>query len=708
MKFIPAHVEFPEPERYELSEAPPYQFELNRREFVQTLGAGLLICVAIPDVLGQRAGSNNASVAERLHIAEDGTITIFTSKVEVGQGSRTQLTQAAAEELTVPAERIRLVMADSAFGPNDGGTAGSRTTPSTVPAIRKGCAAARQMLIEAAAKKFQRDAANLSVENGQIKGLQFSYADLAKDPAALRREAPRDIQLRPVSDWTVLGRTLPKVQSRMVVTGEHKYPSDISRPGMLYGKVLRPPAYNSELVDVDLNAARAPDGVVAVRDGNFAGVAATNSFLAGQALQRLVKTAKWKTGPHPSSDELYAHLKSHVSGGRTRREVKGSPDDLLKDSGAHRSEYHIAYIQHAPMEPRAAVAEWEGAKLTVWTGTQQPQRVHQELCRSFNLAPENVRVIVPDTGGGFGGKHSGEAAVEAARLAKEARKPVNLRWTREEEFTWAYFRPAGVISIAATINEDGAVQAWEQINYNSGGSALATPYDIPNSASEFKPCDAPLRAGSYRALASTANIFARECAMDDLAVAASLDPLEFRLKHLGNERLRAVLIAAAEKFRWKSRWRRHDSAQASGVGLACGTEKGSFAACCVEVEISNGTYRVTQIVNAFECGAIQNPRNLLAQVEGCIIQGLGGALREEMRFKDGKILNARFSQYAVPRFKDIPPLETVLLDRKDLPSVGAGETPIVGIAPAIANALFHATGTRIRSLPIRNSSLKPA
>jgi CO/xanthine dehydrogenase Mo-binding subunit len=710
--------DFPELERYELSEPPRYVFELNRREFVGVLGAGLVVSVVVPKVLAQRAGrggsGDDASLTERLHIGADGAITVFTSKVEVGQGSRTQLTQAAAEELRVPIEQIRFIMADSSVGPNDGGTAGSRTTPSSVPSIRRGCAAARQLLLESAAKGHETDVSKLNVENGKVTGLpsgkEFSYADLAKDGgAALKTKPSSGVNLREVSEWTVLGTPIRKVTGREIVTGAHKYPSDIIRPGMLYGAVLRPPAYGAELESIDYPSTTAETaGVKATHDGNFVGFAAPTSFAARRARDIVAKTAKWKLkSDHPTSETLYTHLESHTTG-RPNRNVRGNPDDLLKRESTVRADYPIAYIQHAPMEPRAAVAEWQDGKLTVWTGSQQPQRVQQDLARAFSISANNVRVIIPDTGGGFGGKHSGEAAIEAARLAKEFNKPVHLRWTREEEFTWAYCRPAGLIKIAAALDDSNTIAAWEQVNFNSGGSALATPYAIANTASEAKSCDQPLRSGSYRALASTANIFARESMMDELAYKVGENPLAFRLRHLKDERLRNVLAAAAEKFSWNAKWKANSSPHSEGIGLACGTEKGSFAAACVRISVDHaaGTYKLLEITEAYECGAIQNPRNLQAQVEGAIMQGLGGACWEEMKFKDGKILNPRFSQYRVPRFKDMPRIETVLLDRKDLASVGAGETPIIGIAPAIANALYHASQVRIRSLPVRNDKFR--
>jgi isoquinoline 1-oxidoreductase len=304
----PPRVEFPEPERYELSEPPRYVFEVNRREFIVTVGAGLLISAVLPDVFAQRRGRpGEASVQDRLHIGADGRITVFTSKVDVGQGSRTELTMAAAEELQVPIDRIEFVMADTARGPNDGGTAGSRSTPDAVPAVRRGCAAARQLLVETAARKFAVDS-ELTVENGAVKGLgpgrSFTYANLASDPEALKNANPSAVTLKPNSDWKVLGTPQAKVGGREIVTGAHQYPSDIVRPGMLYGKVLRPPAYRSELVTVDLNAARKQDGIVVVRDGNFVGVAARNSFLAEQAREALAKTAEWKSSPHHEAERV--------------------------------------------------------------------------------------------------------------------------------------------------------------------------------------------------------------------------------------------------------------------------------------------------------------------------------------------------------------------------------------------------------------------
>jgi isoquinoline 1-oxidoreductase len=473
---------------------------------------------------------------------------------------------------------------------------------------------------------------------------------------------------------------------------------------MLYGRILRPPSYSATLVNADLSAAQKMVGVVAVRDGSFVGCAAPTSFAARKALDAIAASSQWKTTEQPSSDRLFEHLKEHANPqGRPQGQTHGSVDAALESARKRfKAEYRVAYVQHAPMEPRAAVAEWQDNKLTVWTGTSNPFSVRQSLAEAFHVPQERVRVIVPHFGGGFGGKHTGEAAIEAARLAKEAGKPVAVQWTRAEEFAWAYFRPAALIEIDAGFDESNRIAAWDFVNYNSGTAALDTPYRIANARARFLPSDSPLRQGSYRCLAATANNFAREAFTDELAEAAGKDPLEFRLAHLDNDRIRNVLTAAAERFGWAER-RKKARKSGTGIGLACGTEKNSVVATCCEIEVNreSGTPKVIEVVQAFECGAIVNPTNLRCQVEGAITMGLGPALREEIQFQNGRVTNGKFASYRVPRFADIPKLDVLLLDRKDQEPIGAGETPIMAIAPAIANAVFDATGKRVRTMPIK-------
>ncbi len=701
-----------EPERYELRERPAYLFAVNRREFFEIAGAGLLIVAGETDAEAQRRrgggeGGGSGPLETRLHIGEDGVITISSGKIEEGQGPRTELTMAAAEELRVPVERVRMVLGDTGQTPSDGGTAGSGTTPRTVPTIRKAAAAARGLLLAIAAREWSTGAAQVVMRDGAAAyaGKTYTYAQLARAPelaAAYKEAVPAGVTVTAAKDWQVLGKPQVRVDGREMVTGAHLFPSDIVRPGMLYGRVLRAPSYGATLLNVDLSTAQKMAGVTAVRDGAFVGCAAPTTFAARKALDAISAAVQWKTVDQPSSDNLFEHLKQHARGGGRPRGGRGSFEKGLAGSRQKfKATYQAAYIQHAPMETRAAVAEWEDGRVTVWTGTSNPSSVRGQLAEAFHVAPERVRVIVPDMGGGFGGKHTGEAAIEAARLAKEAGHPVKLQWTRAEEFTWAYFRPAAVIEVEAGLDAGGSIVAWAFTNYNSGGSAIDPPYRIANTQVGSVESDAPLRQGSYRCLAATANNFAREAFMDELAAAAGKDPLDFRLAHLDNERIKNVLAAATERFGWAERRKKRQPG--TGVGLSCGTEKNSVVAACCEVKVdrATGVPRVTEIVQAFECGAILNPANLRAQVEGCMMMGLGAVLREEIQFAQGRVTNARFSAYRVPRFQDVPKADIILLDRKDLDSAGAGETPIIAVAPAVANAVFHATGKPVRSMPIR-------
>ncbi|MBO0912553.1 MAG: xanthine dehydrogenase family protein molybdopterin-binding subunit, partial [Acidobacteria bacterium] len=513
---------------------------------------------------------------------------------------------------------------------------------------------------------------------------------------------PDDPDFTPAKDWKIAGTSAPKKDGRDFVTGRHQYTSDLSLPGMLHGKIVRPNAFRAKLASCDSSQAEKIPGVVVVRDGDFIGVAAPEIVTAGRAAQSI--RVQWEAPSQISDRELFEHLRKSgkQENGERDQFVAGSVESARSQAAKSlKQTYTVAYIAHTPLEPRAAVAEWKNGKLTVWTGTQRPFAVRDELAEAFHLADDDVRVIVPDTGSAYGGKHTGEAAVEAARLAKAAAKPVKLIWSREEEFTWAYFRPAGVIEVASGAKADGTLAFWEFDNYNSGPSAMRTPYEVANQRIEFHPADAPLRQGSYRSLAAAANHFARESHMDELAHELKMDGLAFRLKNLKNDRLRAVFQAAAEKFGWG----RSKSSPGRGFGIAGGVEKGGYLATCAEVSVEHGTPKVVRVVAAFDCGAVVNPEGLKNQISGAVIQGLGGAMFEAIQFENGRILNPHLADYRVPRFSDAPRVEVVLVDRKDQPSMGAGETPLVGTAPAVANGIFAATGIRLRSMPLAPAGL---
>ena len=661
---------------------------MKRRDFFAVLGGGIVVLLD-DEIYAQETGGPRRGEAAPLeigawlHIGETGEVTVYTGKVEVGQNARTSLTQAVVEELHVLPASVKIVMADTDLTPFDIGTVGSMTTPRMWPQIRRAAAAAREMLLDLAAQKWSVDRASLTIADGKVSagGRSAGFGELARGEK-WTRTIPSSVPLAEAAEWKAAGKSLPKVNGREMVTGAHKYSYDLKRPGMLHAKMLYPPQFGATLASLDASAAEAMPGVKVVHEGNFVAVAAPEPDTAAKAVA--VLKAEWKpVTAEADSRSVFQYFKQTAQG--------GAP-------AANLTPYTVAYIAHVPLEPRAALAEWVGDKVTVWTGSQRPFGVRSELAQAFGIAEEKVRVIVPDTGSGYGGKHNGDAALEAARIAKAVGKPVKRNWTREEEMTWAYFRPGGLIEVGGKTAADGTITEWEFHNYNSGGSGLQSPYSIPGKKEQFHQAKSPLRQGSYRGLAATANHFVRESYMDELAQSVKLDPLDFRLKNARDERLRNVIVAASDKFGWKAR----QKTPGRGFGIAAGFEKGGYVATCAEVNVNpaTGAVKVLRTVVAFECGAVVNPEHLRNQVEGAIVMGLGGALFEEIQFAEGKIATNRLARYRVPRFADMPVIESVLLDRKDIVSAGAGETPIVGIAPAIGNAIFDASGKRIRRLPL--------
>jgi nicotinate dehydrogenase subunit B len=681
---------------------------------VDALDEGIFVAYPCPDLAIRLYGEGVEAPApeERtlpeigpwVHIDGDGIITVHVGKAEVGQNIRTSLAQIVGEELRVPAESVRVVMGDTGRTPFDIGTFGSRTTPITGPQVWRAGATTRELLLDLAAANWNVARDTLTLENGTVShpesGRVAAYGQLARDRYILRI-ADDSQPVTPPAAWTTAGQSVPKTDGRAFVTGEHQFATDIRLPGMLYGKILRPPAFQATLDRFDADAAEALEGVTVVREGDFVGVTAPDELRAERALEAI--RASWRTILQVSQPELFDYLKANPAEAVGRQlpylRVEGSVNEGLSNAHVTRQQnYTVDYIAHVPLEPRAAVALWRENRLTVWTGTQRPYGVRAELATAFAMPEEHVRVIVPDTGAGYGGKHAGDAALEAARLAKVVDKPVKIVWTRQEEFTWAYFRPAGLIEISSGVDKEGRLTALEMHNYNSGGAGIDTLYTVPNRHIESHPAESPLRQGAYRALSSTANHFARETHMDELAYELGIDPLEFRLRNLADPRMISVLSAAAEAFGWGTK----TPAPHHGYGIAGGTEKGSYVAACAEVYVNpaNGQPKVLRVVEAFDSGTILNPDNVRIQIEGAVVQGLGGALFESIKFANGRVLNPNFAGYRVPRFGDMPVIETVLIDRKDTPSVGAGETPIIAIAPAVGSAIFQATGVRLRSLPL--------
>jgi nicotinate dehydrogenase subunit B len=701
---------------------------MERRDFFRVLGGGLFVAIAFdalayadddqPETGGGRGRGRDQAreLAAWLHIDEQGRVTAYTGKVEIGQNIRTSLAQTIADELRVPLAAITMVMADTDLTPYDAGTFGSQTTPRMASQLARAAATAREMLINLAAEHWKivtipSVSWSLTAEDGRVvhsDGRVVTYGQLTKGQKLTGVVSDQAIVSKH-ADWKVRGTAAKKVNGRSIVTGAHQFTPDVARPGMLYGRLVRPDRLGATtLVSVDDSAARALAGVTIVRDGDFLGVVATSERLAARAAS-LVR-AEWRApGSDPaaavsqSSKTIFEYLRT-APDARPAQSPFVTGDVTQIWSGAAQTleaTYEIPYIAHVPLEPRTAIAEWDDTgKLTVWAGTQRPFGVRGELAQAFQLPEERVRVICPDMGSAYGGKHSGEHAVEAARLAKAAKRPVKLVWTRAEEFMWGYFRPAGVIGVKSATDASGRLVAWSFDNYNSGNSGIRTPYESPNQRIAFHPSNSPLKQGSYRGLAATANHFAREMHMDEVARAMGIDAVEFRLRNLKDERMRAVLKAAAERAGWPNGWPRAGR-NGRAWGIACGTEKGSVVATAAEVSKTADGFRVERLIVSFECGAIVNPDGLNNQVEGGVVQGLGGALFEAIEFAEGRIVNGSMSRYRVPRFGDMPAtIDVILMNRPDLPSAGAGETPIVAVAPAIGSAV-RAFGNVAHALPVR-------
>jgi nicotinate dehydrogenase subunit B len=640
--------------------------EPGERDWFGVLGDGLVVLLPPP---AAAAGTWPSGGGAWLHVADIGIVTAFTGKVDVGQDNRTALRMLVAEEMQVPLSTVRLAMGDTDLCPYDIGTFGSRSMPDAGGPLRRVAAHAR---------------------------------GLAPAPAGSRRVevVTGSPVLTEPARWQVAGTATTPPGVFAAVTGSKLFGSDLTLPGLWHGAVLRPPVLGAVLRHLDTSAVDDREGVVVVRTQDLVGVAAAGAADARSALAEL--RVEWDVPPAPSEEDLVPFLRSHPGvdsegwAGPFHREDGDVDAALARAAHVLEATYTTAFIAPAALEPRAAVAVWDDdGRLTVWTGTQTPFMVRAQVAAALALAEQQVRVIVPPTGGGFGGKHAAGVGIEAATLARHVGRPVRVAWTRHEEFTAGTLRPAAVIDVAAGVSEGGALTAWAFTNINSGAAAIMTPYRVSDQRIDYRPAASPLLQGSYRALAATANTFARECHIDELAHLLGHDPLEFRLRNLADERLGAVLQAVASHVGWAAR----DAD--SGWGIACSLEKDGRVTTAARVQVGpRGQLRVLRLVTGYECGAVVNPETLTSQIEGATVMALGGALLESIHFTGGSITNGTFAAYRLPRIQDVPPIEALVLDRPDLPAAGAGETPMIAVAPALANAIFAATGQRLRSLPL--------
>jgi isoquinoline 1-oxidoreductase len=693
---------------------------LDRRQFLQLLGGGIVVCFTVPNSLDAQEGERRRGFGQQLpqdfnaflRIAEDGRVSGFTGKVEYGQGIITSMAQILAEELDVPLDSVDMVMGDTDLCPWDMGTFGTMSTRIFGPALRAAAAEARAALIELAADKWQAPKERLKTKAGAVYDeagqKKISYAELAKGQRILRHV--KGVAPKPQAEDAFIGKDVLRKDAAAKVTGHAKYAGDIREPGLLHARILRPPVHGAKLLHADTSGARAVEGVQIVEDGDLIAVLHPLPDMAERALAKI--QAQFDR-PAPTVDDktIFDHLLKVAPQGQTV--AQGGNLDEGRKAARHVIEqtYLNSYVSHAPIETHSALAKIEGGKLTLWASTQTPFALKEAAASLLGFPAQNVRVITPFIGGAFGGKSNNQQAMEAVRLGKLTGKPVQVVWTRAEEFFFDTFRPAAIVKIQAGVSEAGLMTFWDYGVYWAGERGASQFYNVPNhrtasygSGWGSAPGSHPFATGPWRAPGNNTNTFARESHIDMLAAKLGTDPVEFRLKNLTDARMQRVLQAAAKKFGWLPA----KAPSKRGYGVACGTDAGTYVAHMAEVAVdkSTGSVVVKRVVCAQEMGLCVNPEGARLQLEGGITMGLGYALSEEIRFNGGEILHSNFDTYTIPHFSWLPQIETVILDAKDLPFQGGGEPPIICMGAVIANAVFDATGARLLQLPMTLERVK--
>jgi nicotinate dehydrogenase subunit B len=735
---------------------------LTRRRFLEA-GALVIGFALVPEsARPQPAGSpsaalpgslnNNRRLDAWLSIDPNGRVTIFTGKIELGQGIGTALSQIAADELDVDLQRIDVVYGDTARTPNEGQTAGSLSVEQSGTALRFACAEARAILLAAATTKLGAPLADLRVSDGTVGapgGGRVTYWELAGD-ADLAREATAKVQPKPAGDHRYVGTSVHRRDIPKKFTGGAAYVQDVRLPGMVFGRVVRPSSPGAELIAVDEARVRKLPGVVAVvRDGSFLAVAATREEQAIRAREALKQSARWKETPSlpPSGDALYRDLMAHATPAETVVERAGS----VSAAPVKRLEatYTRPYQAHASIGPSCAVAQWQDGTLTVWTHSQGVFPLRSDLAKVLGIDTKDIRCIHAEGAGCYGHNGADDVALDAAVLARAtAGRPVKLQWMREDEFGWEPYGSAMVMKLAGGLDTQGNVVAWTHELWShphstrpgssSGVNLLAARYlgrpsppvppaDVPQPSGgsdrnaiplyEFGHvkvvkhylAQAPLRTSALRTLGGYANVFALESFVDELAGAAGADPLEFRLRHLRDARGRAVLEAAAQRAAWRP-GANGDGAAGRGVGFARYKNLASYCAVIADVTVERGSgrVRVTRAVAALDAGEIVNPDGVTNQIEGGIIQSTSWTLKESVRFDRTRVLTRSWTDYPILRFDEVPEVDVVLLDRPGERFLGVGEAAQGPAAAAIANAIAHATGRRLRALPFTAERVKAA
>ena len=703
----------------------PTTAPIDRREFFKRLGGGIFIFISLDLLLAQEEGGRYARTGRPattadfnafLRIGEDGRVTGFTGKIEMGQGPVTSLPQMLAEELEVPVDSVEMVMGDTDLCPWDMGTFGSMTTRNFGVALRAAAAEAKGVLIELAADVLKVAEAQLAVKDGVVYDRQnekncVSYGKLAQG-RKIERHLKDKASLKKASEFKIVGKSLLRRDGHDKVTGKAQYAGDIRLPGMLYAKILRPPCHGAKLKNADTAPCKEMQGVKVVEEGEFVAVLHEFPDVAEVALAKT--KAEWTQPAAELNDQnIFDHLLKVAGEPRIGNNQGGDLDEGKKAADKKfETTYLNSYVAHSAMETHTALAHIENDKATVWASTQTPFAAQREIAEAIGFSPQKVRVITPFVGGGFGGKSQNSQAVEAARLAKAVGKPVQVCRTREEEFFYDTFRPAAVVKISSGIDTAGQIVLWDYSVYFAGERGAAQFYAVPNHRTasygggrgdEAKAH--PFATGPWRAPANNTNTFARESHIDLMAAAARIDPIEFRLKNLNDERMVRVLKTAAETFGWTPA----KAPSKRGYGVACGIDAGTYVAALAEVAVDpkSGRVQVKRVACAQDMGVVVNPEGARIQMEGCITMGLGYALTEEVRFKGGRVLDTNFDTYEIPRFSWVPKIDTTFVKSDKAPQ-GGGEPAIILMGGLIANAIFDATGARLLQLPMTPERVKAA
>jgi nicotinate dehydrogenase subunit B len=685
-----------------------------------------------------------------LVIEADGSVTAFSGKVELGTGTRTALAQIVAEELDLPLARVHLVMGDTDSTPNEGYTAGSMTINSSGASLRQAAAEARRAMLEMASSALDATLEELAVSDGMIYVItdparRITYAKLMGGKA-FNREVQEDVPQKPPQEYRIVGTSVPRLDLLSKVSGEPSFIQDIRLPDMLHARLVRPPSVNARLIRMDENSVKDMPGLVkVVQRGNFIGVIAEREEQAINAAKIL--KVEWEEKPSlPRMQDLYDHLRT-ISTLDQPLSDDGNVEAAINQSARQlHATYYQPYHAHASIGPSCAVADVRDDQITIWSNTPGPYPLRGALAQLLDVPEEKVRLIHVEGAGSYGQNGTDDATADAAILSQAVGRPVRLQWTREQEFIWEPKAPAMVMEIHAGLDAQGDVAAWDYHAWSPthvsrpriaeqlitaqllSGQAASPPrfsfgaernartnYSFPNQRVTIHWLeDSPLRGSSFRSLGGAENTFANESFVDEIAAAAHIDPLEYRLRYLSEPRLREVLMAAAEKAGWQARPspgpRQDGLAQGRGLAFARYENDQAIVACVafVTVDTESGAVRVKRVVVAHDCGLIINPDGVRNQIEGNVIQSLSRALKEEVKFDEWRVTSVDWETYPILKFSEVPDVEIVLINRSDQPALGAGEPAQVTTAAAVANAIFDATGARVRQIPFTPERVKMA